>query len=154
MKALADPNSKNDFFRKGAPKDDKLHFIWRSQEFFRRLAEVLGRAVDIPDEIVDTESNLWPIVLKKNLFRLGFDHECLSAHDGTIHNLVNRRNNIAHGLERSGISEGDFDKLQKAVYEVMDEVMSMVMTSLSKQSFLRPVPSGGQTSEAQPANRD
>jgi hypothetical protein len=135
LRALADPNSKSDLFRNAAPDDEKLHFAWRSQEFLRRLAEVLGRPVDIPDEVVDTESNLWPIVLKKNLFRLGFEHDHLSMHDGTIHNLVNRRNNIAHGLERTGISEADFEKLQKAVYEVMDEVMSMVMVSLSRQTF-------------------
>lgn len=135
LRSLADPNSKSDFFRRGAPNDEKLHFTWRSQEFLKRLGEVLAMPVDIPDEAVDTESNLWPIVLRKNLFRLGFEHDRLIEHEGTIHNLVNRRNDIAHGLQRTGISEGDFDKLQKAVYQVMDDVMAMVIDSLSKESF-------------------
>jgi hypothetical protein len=152
LRSLADPNSKSDFFRNGAPDDEKLHFVWRSQEFLKRLAEVLGKPVDIPDDVVDTESNLWPIVLKKNLFRLGFEHDRLSAHDGTIHNLVNRRNNIAHGLERTGIPEADFEKLQKAVYAVMDEVMSMVTDSLLKQSFRTNAPHGIQTTQVNPPN--
>lgn len=152
LKSLADPNSKSDFFRSGAPDDEKLHFAWRSQEFLKRLAEVLGKPVDIPDDVVDTESNLWPIVLKKNLFRLGFEHDRLSAHDGTIHNLLNRRNNIAHGIERAGISESEFEKLQKAVYEVMDEVMSMVVVSLTKQSFRSTAPKDTQSSEVTTPN--
>src|SRR5437016_5156526 len=28
LKSLANPNSKSDFFRNGAPDDEKLHFIW------------------------------------------------------------------------------------------------------------------------------
>lgn len=152
LRSLADPNSKSELFRKGAPDDEKLHFTWRSQEFLRRLSEVLAKPVDIPDEIVDTESNLWPVVLKKNLFRLGFDYDRLSAHDGTIHNLVNRRNNIAHGLERTGITESDFEKLHKAVYEVMDEVMLMVVGSLSNQSFRSTLLQGVMPSVANPPN--
>ena len=120
--------------------------------FLKRLEEVLGKPVEIPDEVVDTESNLWPIVLKKNLFRLGFEHDRLSAYDGTIYNLVNRRNNIGHGLERAGISEADFEKLQKAVYEVMDEVMSMVTGSLAQQSFRSTAPGGVRPVEFNPPN--
>jgi HEPN superfamily RiboL-PSP-like protein len=44
------------------------------------------------------ESNLKPVVLRKILFRLGFPPETFASHEGTIHRLVNRRNNIAHGL--------------------------------------------------------
>jgi hypothetical protein len=136
LRALADQNSKSDFFRGKAPEDEKLHFAWRCQEFLSRLSDVLGMKVSIPDDVVDTESNLWPIVLKKNLFRLGFEQDRLKQHDGTISNLVNRRNNIAHGMQREGISKQLFAELQKSVYEVMDEVMAMVMEALKTESYL------------------
>ncbi len=140
LRALADHNCKSDFFRAKAPEDEKLHFAWRSQEFLSRLSDVLGQSIDVPDEVVDTESNLWPIVLKKNLFRLGLDCDRLKHHDGTINNLVNRRNNIAHGMQREGISEEVFADLQRSVYEVMDEVMAMIMDTLSNQTYLAPRP--------------
>jgi len=137
LMALSDHNQKNDFFRHGAPSDSALHFAWRSQEFLARLSDVLNSVVSIPDAIVDTESNLWPIVLKKNLFKLGFAADCLSQHDSTISNLVNRRNNIGHGMERAGIEQRVFANLQSSVYEVMDSISQLITSSLGGQTYLQ-----------------
>lgn len=134
--ALADHNRKSDFFRSGAPDDAKLHFAWRSQTFLARLPEVMGIEVSIPETVVDTESNLWPIVLRKNLFKLGFDYNAFSKYEGTISQLLNRRNNIAHGLDRDGIDAAKFSTLQNDVYEVMDSVLLMIMKSLRDKTYL------------------
>lgn len=138
--ALSDHNSKSDLFRHGAPNDTALHFAWRSQQFMERLSEVLDAVVDIPDTIVDTESNLWPIVLKKNLFRLGFQLDTLDEHGGNISNLVNRRNNIGHGMERKGIDERIYGPLQSSVYEIMDSVIMLIADSLAQERYLRQTP--------------
>jgi hypothetical protein len=134
--ALADHNQKSDFFRTGAPEDAKLHFAWRSQTFLARLPDVLKKEVAIPDKVVDTESNLWPVVLKKNLFKLGLDYDAFSHHDGTITQLLNRRNNIAHGLDRDGMDAMKFSDLQRAVYDVIDSLLSMVMKALREKAYL------------------
>lgn len=137
--ALADHNRKSDFFRTGAPDDTKLHFAWRSQFFLTRLPEVLKTEVSIPENVVDTESNLWPIVLRKNLFKLGFDYDAFSKYEGTITQLLNRRNNIAHGLDRDGIDAAKFSSLQNDVYEVMDSVLVLIMRSLLNKTYLASV---------------
>lgn len=148
LRALADSNAKSDFFRRQAPNDDKLHFAWRSQNFFARIAEVMHSPVLVPDDVVDTESNLWPVVLKKNLFRLGLDHNRFEAHEATINQLVQRRNDISHGAGRAGISAPDFEKLQRAVYEIIDEVMVMVVDAVSNQTYRLPIHS--QISDGEP----
>jgi hypothetical protein len=107
--------------------------------------------VRIPDEVIDTESNLWPVVLKKNLFRLGLDHDRLKHHDGTIANLVNRRNGIGHGTERAGVTEGAFTNLQRSVYEVMDEVIAMIIEALSNRTYLNTANISAASSLAEPA---
>ncbi len=80
---LRSPNKKSDIFRRQLPDDAKLHNFAREKEFIERSAELLRRAVEIPDGAVDMESNLTPLVLSKNLFRLGFNHNaCEQWHGG------------------------------------------------------------------------
>ena len=47
--------------------------------------------VDIPaDKVVDPESNLKPDVIRKTLFRLGFQHDTFHPHEATVHQLLNK----------------------------------------------------------------
>lgn len=138
--ALADPNSKCSFFRRTAPDDTKLHRFARHTEFAGRINEAFDGNVEIPiDEVVDTESNLTPVVVRKNLFRLGFSHEVFKAEEGTINELLRRRNDIAHGSARHGVPVESYSLLETAVIGVMNRVVILVFESLNLRSFLRPV---------------
>jgi hypothetical protein len=84
---LRNPEKKSDLFRHSLPDDRKLHIFAREREFVQRSTEFLRRNIQIPDGIVDMESNLTPLVLSKNLFRLGFDHNAFAEYHSDIHKL-------------------------------------------------------------------
>jgi len=70
MFALREPNRKCPEFAKSLPDDAGLHRFARDREFLEVAWKVGQRPVKIDvDDVVDTESNLKPIVLRKILFR-------------------------------------------------------------------------------------
>jgi hypothetical protein len=94
--------------------------------------------VDIAAEkVVDPESNLKPEVIRKNLFRLGFQHDMFQAHEGTVHQLLNKRNSVAHGSTRLGIEEDEYNKLEAAVLDIMSDVVKLLFESLRRKFYLR-----------------
>ena len=135
--ALRDPNTKCSLFRNTLPEEGKLHRFARDQEFVERMADFKSEVVQIDDGVVDSESNLKPLVLRKNLFRLGLPHDLFKELDGTIHRLLELRNKIAHGERKEGIPDDEFATLRNAVIEVMRKVKSLVMSKLSDGAHLR-----------------
>ena len=95
--AMESGDKKAEFFKNSLPNDIALHRFARRREFVEQLDGFLSRDVSLSDDVVDTESNLWPVVFRKNLYKLGLDFSSLDAFDGSISELLNRRNEIAHG---------------------------------------------------------
>jgi len=147
--ALSDPNSKSDFFRRSAPDDSKLHRFARHSEFAGRLEDAFMSIVDIRvDDVVDTESNLTPVVVRKNLFRLGFSHEEFKTEEGAINELLRRRNDIAHGSSRAGVPVDSYGSLESSVEGVMRRVVVLIFESLHRMRYLKvaaayPTPTAG-----------
>ena len=135
--ALRDPSKKCDEFRRELPDDTLLHRFARDRDFVEQTEEFQKRPVNIPDGVVDTESNLKPTVLRKILFRLGFPHDQFSHIEGDIHLLLNYRNGVAHGQSKDGIPPDKYTQVKDAAYKVMDEVKSQIMTALQDRLFLR-----------------
>ncbi len=138
--ALSDPNSKCSFFRRPAPDDTKLHRFARHSEFAARIEDAFSSVVSIPiDDVVDTESNLTPIVVRKNLFRLGFSHDEFKSEEGTINELLRRRNDIAHGSSRQGVPLDSYFSLESSVFGVMKRVVVLIFDSLRERRFQKAV---------------
>lgn len=137
FKELRNPEKKCDEFRKSLPDDTALHRFARDQEFIERTSSINERKLHIPDSVVDTESNLKPVVLRKNLFKLGFPHDSLREIEGFIHRLLYHRNTIAHGSSREGIQSDEYFKLRDAAFEAMDHVKHKVIDSLTNKRYLR-----------------
>ena len=137
LAALRDSTRKCDQFRNAVPDDTQLHRFARDREFLERSTEWDTKPLQIPDSVIDTESNLKPIVLKKNLYRLGLPHDRFSSIDGEIHRLLNTRNKIAHGETKSGVDYAEYESLRTAVFFIMDEVMIEVTRALKDKLFLR-----------------
>lgn len=133
--AIESGDQKSKVFKTQLPKDDRLHRFARRREFIEQIRDFAEQQALIPDGTVDTESNLWPIVLQKNLFMLGLDHEAFSHHDGDIHRLMKHRNNIAHGAQREGLTDKTYRDLQQAVFGIMDDLMDMVMDALKNEQY-------------------
>jgi len=134
---LRNPDKKSDIFRHSLPDDRKLHMFARETEFVQRSAELLGRTVDIPDGVVDMESNLTPTVLSKNLFRLGFRDDAFKEWYGDINKLLEFRNKIGHGEMRAGIEEKAYVDLRSSVDRVMTGVTVVLIRSLEERDYLR-----------------
>jgi hypothetical protein len=143
FRALRNPDSKCEEFRNIAPEDTKLHRFARDREFVERAMDLSRRRVTIPQDVVDTESNLKPVVLRKNLFRLGFSHNLFAQFDGGIDQLLGYRNRIAHGDSKSGIKLSTYEQLRESVITIMAGVTLEVMAALQEKRYLRnsnPIP--------------
>jgi hypothetical protein len=140
FKELRDPNKKSSDFKNSLPHDGKLHRFARDREFMERTAEFGQLPVTIPDDFVDTESNLKPVVLRKILYRLGLPHDQFEQHEGQISRLLNTRNKIAHGEDRAGIKEADYDELRKLVFQMIDAIKNKIIEYLRQKAYLKPLP--------------
>lgn len=139
FKALRNPNSKCKVFKKELPDDSKLHQFARDREFFEAFARLSGRAITLDgDTVVDTESNLKPVVLKKILYRLGLEPTLVAPWDSTIQQLLRRRNDVAHGTAKDGVDEDVYRDLEQAVHSVVDDLVRVVCEAIAKQAYRRP----------------
>jgi hypothetical protein len=103
-------------------------FVEQAWDFGQRIAS-------IPDTFVDTESNLKPIVLRKNLYRLGLPHDLFEELEGSIHKLLNYRNSIAHGARLSGLDETEYKELFDTVVRIMDELKKAILAAITGEAF-------------------
>lgn len=71
---------------------------------------------------VDTKSNLWPNVLEDLLKDADINIDTLDIHRVKISTLVNRRNNIAHGVRDIVTEVSYYRGFESAVYDIMYEM--------------------------------
>lgn len=141
FKALNDGDRKCKVFARGLPDDQKLHRFARQRDFLEEIEGFEERHVSInPDEIVNTESNLKPLVLRKILYRLGLDPELVLNWSPVIDELLQRRNDVAHGMKKDGLEDRDYSRLEKAVREVTDNIVAAVTAALRARAYLRVPP--------------
>jgi hypothetical protein len=98
----------------------------------------MSKSLVLPEGIVNTESNLSSLVLRRNLFKLGFPEDMMSEYDVHLDELVNRRNNIAHGIDDSVVKSNDYDRLQRSVFRAMDSIALAIVGALDDASYLCP----------------
>ncbi len=138
FQALRDPNAKCRIFKRDLPDDTKLHRFARDREFIDAFAMLAGRSVTLDaDSLVDTESNLKPVVLRKILYRLGLEPTLVTPWAGTIQQLLHRRNDVAHGTAKAGLDEQVYRELEEAVYVVVDDLVRAICEAISKQLYRR-----------------
>lgn len=134
---LRNPKKKNDIFRRSLPDDSQLHKFARDREFLERISEIEHIIVSLDDKIIETESNLKPVILQKLLYRLGLPYEKFDDLRAQINKLLSYRNKIAHGETRDGISEVVYISLRDDVLFIMNEVKREIMNALENEKYLR-----------------
>jgi len=130
-------SKKSSYFNKELPDDSKLHRYSRQVEFIKAMDNLWDEFVTIPENIVDTESNLKPVVLRKILYRLGFQYDCFKQYEGEINLLLERRNNVAHGAEKEGLQKEKYEAIETAALKIMTELKKLVVDALIYKSYLR-----------------
>jgi MAE_28990/MAE_18760-like HEPN len=116
--AMEHGDQKNKIFRQTLPNDVRLHRHWRRRHFVESIQEFYKLPVEISEHVIDAESNLKPEILERNLFIIGLDHTFVEPHFDTIHNLLGRRNRLAHGEDRRGVSERDYEEFESSVFNI------------------------------------
>jgi hypothetical protein len=135
--ALEVPNAKCKIFKPKLPEDTKLHRFCRQVNFISELNNFLSKQVNIPEDVIDTESNLKREVMRKILFRLGLPYDAFKKHEDQIKDLLEARNQIAHGKFVSGIEEAAYQKFEISSYEIMSELKELLMLALINQAYLK-----------------
>lgn len=122
-------------FKRELPNDTDLHRFYRRTDLVVQFNEFLEQKLVIADNVINTESNLWYHVLKKNLFKLGIDYTVFDQYQSSINTLVNKRNSIAYVLGKFGIAESEYKKIQDDIIETMNNIIKILMKNLKDESF-------------------
>jgi len=137
LSALRNPQSKCAYFPK-LPEDSDVHRLARERHFVATTAELNTRRVVVSSNVVNTESNLKPIVLKKNLYLLGLEPDLVvKTWSGTIDKLLSLRNNTAHGSQREPISASQYEEVQRAVFTLVEDLRATLYDAAMNKVFLR-----------------
>lgn len=127
---------KSEFFRKELPDDTRLHRLYRRVDFMEKIDNFKEQKLNIEDQIIDTESNLWYIVLQKNLYKVGLPINLFDGYQSAIDALVNRRNSIAHGNFRSGVTAEEFSNWEIKVSDVLSGVTRLLYDYANNKKYL------------------
>jgi hypothetical protein len=133
---LRDPQRKCPEFANTLPDDSALHRFARDKDFIGALWRVAERSASLDTEVVvDTESNLRPVVLKKILFRLGLDPETVRPWEGSLHWLLNKRNDVAHGTAKLGFEEKEYAEVETAVARAVDGLVTAITNAVTQRAY-------------------
>lgn len=135
--AFDNNDEKCSIFKKKLPEDRRLHRFYRRVNFLEELEEFKSKDMSISDETIDTESNLWYIVLQKNLYKVGLSIDLFDDLSKDIDSLVNRRNSIAHGTERAGVTEDEYLRWETKTYRVMEDMIRCIYYTVSHEKYLK-----------------
>ena len=138
--AMEHGDEKCKIFLKPLPADEKLHRHWRRRHFIEEINRFFALPVHIDEDVIDTESNLKPEVLQRNLFLLGLDHSFVASYAATIQNLLGRRNRLAHGEDRRGVSEKEYREYEDAVFEICYQLIEFLVRAQKEEQYVRVTP--------------
>ena len=127
---------KSEFFRKALPDDTRLHRLYRRVDFMEKMENFKEQELVIDDQIIDTESNLWYIVLQKNLYKIGLPVDLFDDYRSDIDALVNRRNSIAHGNFKSGVTDIEFSNWERKVSEILEGITRLLYDYARNKRYL------------------
>lgn len=123
-------------FSKNPPDDNKLYKFSKRVYLLEAFNGFLDKKIEIPDKVVNTENNLWPVVLKKLLYSLGLPENTFVRHEVAIKELVNTRNGVSHGKEKDGIDENTFRKLEEATSDINESIIQLIYDALKNKEYL------------------
>ena len=123
-------------FRRELPEDSALHRFFRRVDFLDQLEDFKDATLIIDDSVINTESNLWYVVLQKNLYKIGLPVNMFEQYRGDIDALVNRRNSIAHGDSHSGVSLHEFSNWETKINRVMTDITILIYDYFNHKHYL------------------
>ena len=137
FKAYDDLDRKCVVFHRQLPEDAFLHRFCRRVDFIEQIEELKDSTLVVEDSVIDTESNLWYIVLQKNLYKIGLPLDMFKQYQREIDALVNRRNSIAHGNRRSGVEQLEFSNWETKIYRALSDIIFLLYDYANNRKYLQ-----------------
>ena len=137
FKDLINPKKKGRVFPKTLTMEDALHPFARRADFLEEIGNFMEKTVTIPDKLIDMESNLKPLVIRKNLYKLGLSHELFETVEGEITQLLSMRNGIAHGNFLQGVEANRYKNVRSACFNIMNALRVNIIQSLKNKEFIK-----------------
>ena len=110
-----------------ALKDDlKLRRTAIEARFVSKSSSLHSKKIAFGVDFIDTESNLDEEVLRKNLFRLGLDHQQFRKEEAAFSRLKRLRNAIAHGQNDRFADNEEAEKMIELVSSTMQSLIDNV----------------------------
>lgn len=120
------------------PAEDFLHKYHRRRELTQKLAsDYLYKKIRIDENIINTKSNLAYNVIQENMYILGLDYNFFIDKQRTINKLVRLRNSVAHGSQRDPIEFIEYEKLEKKIFEIMEDLIKYLFEFCLEERYFR-----------------
>lgn len=120
-------------------KDSRLHRYSRRKEFMGAYSNLIIKKVKIPENAVNTESNLKSYVLKSLLYKFDIDYTAVDPYQHTINELLGKRNSIAHGDTVRGVELVNYEDYKSKTLHLMEAIKNIVINSFRNKAFLKVV---------------
>lgn len=114
---------------------------WNIQDFISHLENHQAILDSIANKIepLETNSNLWPNLLKDNNEKISIILSTLDPNIAKVKKLVGLRNNLAHGEKIQLTNEDEILDLAEAAGEVMIDLALQIEEAIRIQKFLNPL---------------
>jgi len=101
-------------------------------------AHIEGFVYFVFTHYINTENNVGKNVLQKLLYKVGMDYRIIH-HDlyASLAQLLNVRNDIAHGSNLDIIAQEDFDKYYDCTKRVITELENLITVAYTDKKFLK-----------------
>lgn len=119
--------------------DTELDKFYRRVQMILELEPLENSNLNIDDTVINTESNLWYVVLQKNLYRIGLPIDLFDSMEKDINALVNRRNSIAHGDKDSGVKEKEFDNWMYKTNSILEDTIKILYDHAKNKKYLKEI---------------
>jgi hypothetical protein len=86
---------------------------------------------------LDTESNLWPNVLRKNSEAIGLPYYYVDYYATELRALVSRRNDIAHGKQMVIKNITEYKQYESAAFSVMHELALAIVDAIELKQYIK-----------------
>ncbi len=135
--SFEDLNKKCKELKLNLPIESFLHKFHRRKELtiiFR--TDYLNKKIKINEKVINTKSNLNYDIFQENFYLFGLDYNYFDSYKEFINKLVNLRNSVAHGSQKTPINFNDFQNIELKILELMEKIIVYLYNYCEKKNYL------------------
>jgi hypothetical protein len=116
----------------------KARQVMRDAELIESILQVRDLTISLDvEKVCSTDSNLTPVVLRRNLAMLALDDLVFQRFVSTLDGLLKRRNAIAHGENVKVREDDDLSGLERDVFDLCETLMRAIYEAVRDESYKR-----------------